>query len=158
MRGAKPTAALRPTRRHLLGRAAGLPLVMLSPGGAWADSGAELKQALAAVGKGRKPLSGRLKLDAPEIAENGSLVPIEVSFDSPMTEQDRVTAIHVFADGNPRPQVAVFRFGRLSGQARVAIRVRLQQTQELIALAETGEGNLYETRALVKVTIGGCGG
>ena len=147
----------RPTRRAMLGATAALPVLALR-GPAAADSAGELRQALEAVAKGRIAAAGRLRLDAPEIAENGTLVPIEVSFDSPMNQQDHVTAIHLFADGNPRPQVAVFRFGPLSGQARIATRVRLQQTQNLIALAESSDGKLHEARATVKVTIGGCGG
>src|SRR5258708_37408243 len=52
--------------------------------------------------------SGRIKLDVPEIAENGLVVPVNVEVESPMTEQDYVKAVHIFADGNPAPDVVTY--------------------------------------------------
>ena len=108
---------------------------------------------------GRSPIAGGpLRLDVPSIAENGLVVPLAVEMDSPMTEADHVTAIHVFADGNPVPLAATFRFTADSGRAAASTRIRLAQTQNVIAFAETSTGKLYEARGEVKVTIGGCGG
>ncbi|MEP9348352.1 thiosulfate oxidation carrier protein SoxY [Xanthobacter sp. KR7-225] len=101
---------------------------------------------------------GKIKLDLPEIAENGLVVPITVDVESPMTEADFVKSVHVFADGNPLPQVVTYRFTPESGKASASTRMRLAQTQNVIAVAEMSNGALYSAKAQVKVTIGGCGG
>ena len=51
---------------------------------------------------GKTPVEGKVKLDLPEIAENGNTVPMTVSVESPMTEQSYVTDVLIVADGNPR--------------------------------------------------------
>ncbi|WP_029350165.1 thiosulfate oxidation carrier protein SoxY [Bosea sp. 117] len=108
---------------------------------------------------GDKPMAGgKIKLDLPEIAENGLVVPLNVDVESPMTEQDYVKAVHVFADGNPLPQVVTYRFTPQSGKAAASVRMRLAQTQNVIAVAEMSNGALHTAKAQVKVTIGGCGG
>jgi sulfur-oxidizing protein SoxY len=75
-----------------------------------------------------------------------------------MTEKDHVRAIHVISTGNPQPSVASFRFTPMSGRATVASRMRLARTQDVIGLAELGDGRFVMTRRPVRVTIGGCGG
>jgi sulfur-oxidizing protein SoxY len=102
--------------------------------------------------------SGRIKLDVPEIAENGLVVPVNVEVESPMTEQDYVKAVHIFADGNPAPDVVTYRFTPASGKAAASTRTRLAQTENIICIAEMSDGKLYMAKANVKVTIGGCGG
>jgi sulfur-oxidizing protein SoxY len=102
--------------------------------------------------------SGRIKLDVPEIAENGLVVPVTVDVESPMTDKDYVKAVHVFADGNPLPGIVSYRFTPACGKASASTRMRLAQTQNVICIAEMSNGNLYMAKAAVKVTIGGCGG
>jgi sulfur-oxidizing protein SoxY len=102
--------------------------------------------------------SGKLKLDVPEIAENGLVVPVNVEVESPMTEADHVKAVHVFADGNPFPDVVSYRFTPACGKAAASTRMRLAQTQNIICIAEMSDGKLYMAKSNVKVTIGGCGG
>jgi sulfur-oxidizing protein SoxY len=102
--------------------------------------------------------AGRVKLELPQIAENGLVVPLNIEVDSPMTETDYVKAVHVFAEGNPLPHVISYRFTPASGRAAASNRIRLAQTQTLIAVAEMSDGGLYMAKAEVKVTIGGCGG
>ena len=99
-----------------------------------------------------------ISMDLPQIAENGNTVPLEISVESPMTEKDHVTAVHIVADGNPRPGVASFHFTPMSGRAQASTRMRLAKTQNVIAIAETSDGKAYMSKAEVKVTIGGCGG
>ncbi|MBN9442730.1 thiosulfate oxidation carrier protein SoxY [Bosea sp. (in: a-proteobacteria)] len=101
---------------------------------------------------------GRIKLDVPEIAENGLVVPIGVEVESPMTDADYVKAVHVFADGNPQPGVVSYQFTPACGKASAATRMRLAQTQDVICIAEMSNGDLFSAKANVKVTIGGCGG
>ena len=117
----------------------------------------QAKEWLGALAKGM-PKDGKVTLKAPEIAENGNAVPLTVSVESEMSEKSYVKAIYVAADGNPNPGVAVFELTRLSGKAEVALRVRLQQTEKIVAVAEMNDGSLYTASREVKVTIGGCGG
>jgi sulfur-oxidizing protein SoxY len=107
---------------------------------------------------GKSMAEGRIKLDLPSIAENGLVVPLNFEVESPMTEQDYVKAVHVFADGNPNPGVASFYFTPMIPKAAAQVRMRLAQTQSIIAIAEMSDGALHTVRKEVKVTIGGCGG
>jgi sulfur-oxidizing protein SoxY len=105
-----------------------------------------------------KPIEGKLLIDMPEIAENGNTVPFTLSVDSPMTDKDYVKAIHMIATANPQPNVVTFRFTPASGSAKAASRMRLLDTQEVIAVAELSDGKFLTGRRTVKVTVGGCGG
>jgi sulfur-oxidizing protein SoxY len=110
------------------------------------------------VGDAQPTSGGRLTFDLPQLAENGNMVPFTVSVESPMTDKDHVKAIHILATENPQPNVASFRFTPLSGRASVASRMRLARTQEVIGLAELGDGKFLMARRSVRVTISGCGG
>jgi sulfur-oxidizing protein SoxY len=119
-----------------------------------AEVEAELKRLF-----GSKPLnSGNIKLEVPSIAENGSLVPVNIDVESPMTADNYVRAVHLFADGNPYPTVYSYRLTPESGKASLSNRIRLAQTQNIIAVVEMSDGALYTAKSAVKVTIGGCGG
>jgi sulfur-oxidizing protein SoxY len=107
---------------------------------------------------GKSRAEGKIKLDLPSIAENGLVVPLNFEVESPMTEQDFVKALHLFADGNPNPGIASFYFTPMVPKAAAQLRMRLAQTQNVIAIAEMSDGSLFTARKEVKVTIGGCGG
>ena len=107
---------------------------------------------------GKKPVEGKVKLDLPEIAENGNTVPMTVSVDSPMTEQSYVTDVVVIAPENPRAKVVTFHFSPASGVAEANTRIRLASTQDVIAIAKMNDGSLFMASKQVKVTVGGCGG
>ncbi len=107
---------------------------------------------------GKELQEGKVKLDLPQIAENGNTVPMTVSVESPMTEQSYVTEVMVLADANPRAGVVTFRFTPASGVAEANTRIRLAETQNVIALAKMNDGSVYKASQEVKVTIGGCGG
>ena len=107
---------------------------------------------------GKTATEGRMRLDLPEIAENGNTVPMTVSVESPMTEQSYVSDVLVVADGNPRGGIATFHFSPASGIAEVNTRIRLAETQNVIAIARMNDGSVFTTSKQVKVTIGGCGG
>ena len=149
------------TRRALLATTAG-GIVGIALGGmpisthaALADVDAAIKEA---VGDKQPQPDERLSLDLPEIAENGTKVPLAVSVESPMTEQDYVKAVHVFATKNPRPQVVTFKFTPQAGRAAASTRIRLAETQDVVAIAELSDGSVLRAQREVKVTIGGCGG
>jgi sulfur-oxidizing protein SoxY len=101
---------------------------------------------------------GRITLELPQIAENGNTVPVTFEVESAMTDADHVKAVHIFADGNPLPNVATVKFSPASGRARASTRMRLAKTQNVIAIAEMSDGSIYMAKSEVKVTIGGCGG
>ncbi|MFD2180627.1 thiosulfate oxidation carrier protein SoxY [Rhodoplanes azumiensis] len=107
---------------------------------------------------GKTPTKGKVKLDLPDIAENGNTVPLAFTVESPMTDASHVTDVLIVADGNPRGGIATFHFSPRSGVAEAATRIRLAETQNVIAVAKMNDGSLFMDTKQVKVTIGGCGG
>ena len=107
---------------------------------------------------GKAASEGRVRLDLPEIAENGNTVPMAVSVESPMSAQSYVSEVLVVADGNPRGGVVTFHFSPASGAAEANTRIRLLESQNIIAVAKMNDGSFFIARKPVKVTIGGCGG
>ena len=105
-----------------------------------------------------KVVDGRIILELPEIAENGNVVPMTVMVPSAMTANDFVRSLRIYSTGNLRPLIATFRFTPDSGKAVVSARIRLAKTQDIVALAELGDGTFLRRTKNVKVTIGGCGG
>ena len=106
---------------------------------------------------GKTPMEGRIQLDLPEVADDGNSVPMTITVDSPMTEQSHVTTILVVATANPRSGVATFHLSPATGVADVSTRIRLAETQDVIAVAKMNDGTCYLAKRLVKVTVGGCG-
>src|SRR5664279_2343263 len=115
-------------------------------------------EAIKKFAAGKTPVEGKVKLDLPEIAENGNTVPMTVSVESPMTEQSHVTDVMIVANENPRSGVVTFHFSPASGVAEANTRIRLAATQDVIAVAKMNDGSFYMASKQVKVTIGGCGG
>jgi sulfur-oxidizing protein SoxY len=148
------------TRRHVLvltGSAAAAAGAGLLPGIALADKAAVDAAIKNAIG-GATVQSGRITLDLPQIAENGNTVPIGIEVGSPMTGSDYVKSVHIFAEGNPNPEVASIHFSPANGVAKASTRMRLMKTQNVVAVAEMSDGSVYRETVEVKVTIGGCGG
>jgi sulfur-oxidizing protein SoxY len=114
-------------------------------------------RALARLTGGVEPRPGRIALDLPELAGDGAAVPLTLSVDSPMTDADHVRAIHVVSEANPSPEVVSFRLTPLVGKAEIATRVRLAESQSLLAAAEMSDGRVYAARRRVVVTTSGCG-
>ncbi|WP_413717331.1 thiosulfate oxidation carrier protein SoxY [Silicimonas sp. MF1-12-2] len=112
---------------------------------------AAIEDDIAAFTGGAAVGEGGITLNAPEIAENGNTVPISVSAPG-------AVSIAVYAAGNPVPPVATFNFGPLAASQSASTRIRLAQTQDVIAVAKMADGSFVQTSATVKVTIGGCGG
>ena len=144
-------------RRHSLrlivtsvaGLAAGVcPLAKATP--------SEMQAAMAAFSGGVTPQSGSVRLVVPELIENGNSVPVSVRVDSPMTERDHVRRIALFSEKNPQPQVAVFHLGPRSGRAEVLTRIRLADSQRLVAIAELTDGRFVQTAVEVIVTLAAC--
>ncbi len=144
-------------RQVMVGAGVGIAAIALMPAVAFAtpDKVAEEIKKL----YGAKALKeGKVKLDLPSIAENGLVVPLNFEVESPMSATDYVKAVHIWADGNPSPGIASFRFTPMAPKAAAQIRIRLAKTQNIVAVAEMSNGDLYTAKKEVKVTIGGCGG
>ena len=99
---------------------------------------------------------GRVKLDVPPLIDNGNAVALSVAVDSPMTQADHVKAIHVFTERNPQPNVLSVYLGPRSGRASIATRVRLADTQKVIAIAELSDGSFWSDSVDVVVTLSAC--
>src|ERR1051325_1390965 len=123
-------------RRFVAGAAAGALAapVLLRAGGAAATQ-ADLEAAILAITKGAVPRADKVKVDAPPLAETGTAVPVTVTVESPMTERDRVTAIHILLEANPEPDAAHFTLGPRCGKAEIATRVRMFAPQKVHAVA-----------------------
>ena len=106
---------------------------------------------------GAKTISkGRVKLDVPPLVENGHLVPLSVTVESPMTASDYVSEIHVFTDKNPLPEIISFHLGPRAGRPSIATRVRLADTENVVAIARMSDGSYWSDTAFVIVTMAAC--
>lgn len=117
---------------------------------------AEMQDAIRRITGGATVHSGRVKLDVPPLIDNGNAVPLSVAVESPMTPADHVRAIHVFTERNPLPGVLSVYLGPRAGRARVATRVRLADTQTVIAIAEMSDGAFWSDSVHVVVTLSAC--
>jgi len=144
-------------RRQVLAGSAGA-LAVAAFGVASAQAANNAQDLIKAFTGGKQAAEGKVKLDLPEIAENGNTVPMTVTVESPMSEQSHVTEVLVLADGNPNAGVATFHFSPASGVAEANTRIRLAATQNIIAVAKMNDDSFQMASKQVKVTIGGCGG
>ena len=99
---------------------------------------------------------GKVKRGLPPLVENGNLVPLSVSVESPMTETDYVKAIHVFTDKNPLPEVISFYLGPRAGRANVGTHARLADTETVVAIAQMSDGSFWSDSVDVIVTTAAC--
>src|SRR5580698_390566 len=100
--------------------------------------------------------TGRVKLDVPPLVENGNTVPMTVSVTSPMTADDYVKSIHVFNEKNPQPNVGNFYLGPRAGRAQISTRIRLADTQRIVAIARLSDDTFWSVSVDVVVTLAAC--
>jgi len=99
---------------------------------------------------------GKVKLELRPIVENGNTVSLTVSVESPMTDADHVESIHIFNQKNPQPYVAAFKLGPRAGKARVSTRIRLADSQRVVAIARLSDGSFWSDGVDVIVTLAAC--
>lgn len=116
----------------------------------------EVQALMGELYSGRHIEPGKVTVKIPPISENGFSVPMEVDVDSPMTAGDHVKGINVFAEKNPLPNVARFTFSPASAIARVETRIRLADSQRIVAVAEMNDGSLWSGYAFTIVTLAAC--
>ena len=108
------------------------------------------------ITRGVKPRRSGVEIELPQIAENGNSVPMRIRVASPMSAEDHVKAIYIFAERNPRPLIATFHLGPHSGRAEISTRVRLAGTQRVTVLAELTKDRFLVGPADVLVTSAAC--
>ncbi len=141
-------------RRRLLGAAAALPmLAVLRPAAATPE---ELRAAIADFTGGAAPQNGKVSFEVSQLIDNGNAVPVSVRVDSPMSLADHVTAIAIFNERNPQPDVVRFTLGPRAGKAQVSTRIRLATSQRLVAVARLSDGSYWQQAVDVIVTLAAC--
>src|SRR5262249_52441606 len=147
------------TRRQLFGLVGGaaaagtIPIVTMRPLHA---TPAMLNTAIRNVVGEATVRTGKVKLDIPPLVENGNTVPMTVSVASPMTADDYVKSIHVFNEKNPQPNIGNFYIGPWAGRAQVATRIRLADSQKVVAIARLSDDSFWEVAVDVIVTLAAC--
>jgi sulfur-oxidizing protein SoxY len=143
-----------PTRRRILVAAAGMGLApFLTPAAA---TEAAMEDAIRGLIGEATVEPGKVKLELPPIVENGNSVSLTVSVESPMTTADHVESIHIFNQKNPQPYVAAFHLSPRGGRARVSTRIRLADSQKVVAIARLNDGNFCSDSADIVVTLAAC--
>lgn len=137
-------------RRTLLGAAA---LVVVRPALATPEA---MEAAIRRFTGGAPVGAGRVAIDIAPLVENGNAVPVTLSVNGPMTTASHVSAIALFTERNPQPDVAIFRLGPRSGRAVVSTRMRLATSQAVVALAQLSDGSFWQTGISVEVTLAAC--
>lgn len=132
---------------------AALPTLVVRPAAA---TPAEMQAAIAQVIGDAKLNAGRVKIEIPPLVENGNTVPCTVTVESAMTRNDYVKAVHIFNERNPQPNVISVRLGPRAGRAVISTRVRLSDTQDVVAIAELSDGTFWTDSVNVVVTVGAC--
>lgn len=146
-----PTPRMNTTRRAFL-TVTGAALVVRPAKATPASMAAAIRQAIGETHV--KP--GRIKLNVPPLVENGNVVAVSVSVESPMTEKDYVKTIHIFTEKNPQPNVISFRLNARSGKAEVQTRIRLADTQTVVAICEMSDGSCWSDKVDVILTLSAC--
>jgi sulfur-oxidizing protein SoxY len=148
-----------PTRRAVLagagaaGALGAVPVLLVRPASATPE---KMRAAIKSV-VGEAPVKkGRVTLDIPPLVENGNTVAMSVTVESPMTATDRVKVVHVFNEKNPQPNVIDAHFGPRAARAAFSTRIRLADTQTLVAIAEMSDGSFWSDQVDVIVTLAAC--
>ena len=144
------------TRRGVLLAASGVTLGAALPAPARANAPGQMEAAIRSIAGRAKIQKGKVTLDLPPLVENGNTVSMGVTVDSPMTKENHVKAIHVFNEKNPQPNVISVKLGPRAGKANVSTRIRLADTQRVIAIAEMSDGTFWSDTQEVIVTLAAC--
>jgi sulfur-oxidizing protein SoxY len=121
-----------------------------------AQDAAAMAAAVAQFAGGQPVRTGRVKLEVAELVDNGNVVPLRVTVDSPMSAADHVTEIAVFNEKNPQRDVAKFMLGPRAGKADVSTRIRLATSQKLTAVARMSDGSVWSDTVDVVVVLAAC--
>lgn len=143
------------TRRDALTGAAALAATPLLGAPVWAapeDMELEVKKLTGAVAV----KVGRVKVEMPELTENGNSTSLSVSVESPMTAANHVRAVHIFSEKNPVPYIVRLGIGPRAGRAKVSTSIRVADSQRITAIAEMSDGTFWSGHASTEVTTPAC--
>ena len=143
------------TRREFLALAGGAAMLAVTMRPAEATP-ATMAAAIRAVVGGEPVRTGKVKLDIPPLVENGNSVPMTVSVASPMAPEDHVKSIHVFNEKNPQPNIGNFYLSPQAGRAQVSTRIRLADSQKVVAIAKLSDGTFWSASVDIVVTLAAC--
>ena len=139
------------SRRDMLAAALGVTLL---PAARAAEPA--LQEAIRAWAGSATPRDGRVQFDISPLVDNGNVVPLTISVQSPMTPADHVREIVVFNESNPQRDVIRATLSPLSGRAELSTRMRLATSQHLVALARMSDGSVWQHQVEVVVTLAAC--
>ncbi len=141
-------------RRRILGAAgAGLAGLMLPTWAVAASVWRQLEAAVSSVGEA-PVLEKGLELTLPLVAEDGSSVPLTINANGLKGVQ--IDRLEIYAPANPTAEVAIFEFGPGMGTVNLATRIRLSESQTVVAIAHTNDGRAIVAERAVRVTVSGC--
>jgi sulfur-oxidizing protein SoxY len=152
----KPATSTRRAFLGLAGSAAAIsvvPIVTVRPAAATPET---MAAAIRNVVGAAAVRTGKVKLEVPPLVENGNTVPMTVSVASAMTPEDHVKSIHVFNEKNPQPNIGNFYLGPQAGRAQISTRIRLADSQKIIAIARLSDDSFWSVNADVVVTLAAC--
>ena len=131
------------------------PALLLLPRSAGASPEA-MAEAIRGFTGGAEVRPGRVAMDISPLVENGNTVPMTVSVDNPMTAENHVKSIHVFNEKNPQPNMGNFYLGPRAGRAQISTRIRLADSQKIVAIAHLSDGSFWSATTEVVVTLAAC--
>ena len=142
------------TRRQAIAMSLAAPLALqVRPARATPE---EMQAVIDAFTGGAEINEGGVELKIPALVENGNSVPLTVTAESPMTDDEYVEEIAIFNEVNPLPDTVRFRFTPRSGRATAQTRIRLNGSQHVTAIARRSDGTFHSARVNVIVTAPAC--
>lgn len=106
---------------------------------------------------GSQPIEQKsVSLSTPALAENGNSVSLTVEVESPMTEDDYIEEIRLYAPKNPEPELVVYKLSPAAGKASVSTRIRLADSQIITAVAKRNDGQLFSASSETIITLAAC--
>ena len=114
----------------------------------------QVADAIAAVTGGKVPQPGQVRLDLAQMVENGNAVGVSVGADAPAGRT--VASLHLFAEGNPNPEVFHAAFGPAAFEPKLSTRIRLATSQAVVAVAVMDDGSCWTDSVAVIVTLAAC--
>ena len=128
-------------------------LIVVRPAGATPQA---MAAAIRQITGGAEAKPGRIKLDVPPLVENGNSVTTTVRVESPLTPTDFVKAIHVLTEKNPQPNVISVKMSPRAGKAEFQTRIRLADSQQVVAICEMSDGSFWSDKVDVILTLSAC--
>ncbi len=116
----------------------------------------DLATAVSTYAGGAPVSAGKVRLTIAELVDNGNVVPVTITVDSPMTADSHVRSIALFNEKNPQRDVARFALEPRCGKAEISTRIRLATTQKLVAVAQLSDGSFWSHTVDVIVTLAAC--